>query len=57
MTRNALLLLAAVLIVLWALGWLFLRIATFAIHILLGLGIVLLILALIRRVSSRRSVD
>ncbi len=55
MTRNALLLLAAVLIVLWALGWLFLRIATFAIHILLGLGIVLLILGLIRRVSNRGS--
>lgn len=57
MTRNTLLLLAAVLIVLWALGWLFLRVATFAIHILLGLGIVLLILALIRRVSSRSRVD
>ncbi len=51
MSRNMLLGLAAVLIILWLVGWVMLRVATFAIHILLGLGVVLLVLALVRRVT------
>jgi hypothetical protein len=53
MTRNVLLGLGALLVVLWAVGWLFLRIASFAVHILLGLGVLLVILALVRKVSNR----
>lgn len=51
MSRNALLGLGAALIILWLVGWVMLRVATFAVHVLLGLGIVLLVLALVRRVA------